>query len=210
MTTAGVVLPIGELDATMKNPKVAAAGTTFLVAGDNGLEVIGRRVASNGTVSSERIQVTDPALPNVQVSPDVVGVGSGWVLAWTDTRNGASDIFAARVDTSGAVVDPAGILVAQASSIQDSVALGVNKKSVLATWRDRRDGEEDLFGAHIDGNGVVTEPGGFAISATAAGDVPGAVVAAPGSGHTVFYLRTAPEAPYGGALRGFHRSVSTK
>jgi hypothetical protein len=56
----------------------------------------------------------------------------------------------------------------------------------------------------------VAEPDGIAISDSAASDVPGAVLTGPGGGHTVIYGRVATEAPYGGVLRGFMRTVSAK
>jgi hypothetical protein len=67
-----------------------------------------------------------------------------------------------------------------------------------------------VYGARVAADGTVAEPDGIVISATGDQDVPEDVVAGPGKGHTAVYQRLASEAPYGGAPRGFIRTVTPK
>jgi hypothetical protein len=84
--------------------------------------------------------------------------GSEYLVVWTDGRNGNDDIYAGRVSTSGAGLDPNGFAVAAGSThieAQPSVAWG--QGSWLVAWNDDRAGASnfDIWGTIISPQGVV-------------------------------------------------------
>jgi hypothetical protein len=214
VSPAGAVTTLGEVDANLTAPNVAVSGTSFLVVGCRGTDnITGRRIGGDGTMLGASFPITKPEVANRQVQPVVAGGPNGWIAAWTDERNestGVSDIYAARVASNGTVTDPDGIPISVETGAQDGPKIGMRGGNAVVAWRDSRDGEGDAFAARVSGSGVVSEPHGFAVSATAEGEAPGAVVGGPGSGFSVFYQRIATEAPYGGSNHAFVRTVSPK
>ena len=143
----------------------------------------------------------------------MAGGPDGWLTVWTDKRNGDSnlDVFGARITPAGTVTDPNGFQVSGATGNQDLPRIGVVGSTALVIWRDLRDAEQDVFGAHVSlSTGAVKEPNGFAVTASADGETGESVDAGPGSNHAAFTTRFASEAPYGGAQRAFVRQVSPK
>ena len=79
--------------------------------------------------------------------------------------------------------------------------------TALIAWRDREGAAIRGFAAHMSASGTVAEPGGFLL---ADGASPNSVTVGPGGGYSVVYQRAANEAPFGGAIHGFVRTVSPK
>jgi hypothetical protein len=211
ITPAGAVSEVGEVDAAMTGARVAVSGSTFLVVGAHGSDdVVGRRIDGAGAFLGGPFAITKPELGGRQFQAAVAGGSNGWVAAWTDQRNGVEDVFGTRIAPDGTVLDPDGILISGGTGKQELPRVGMRGKTALVIWRDDRDGETDVFGAHVTGTGAVSEANGFPISATADSDTPGPVVAGPGGGFAAFTFRLASEAPYGGANRAFLRTVSPK
>ncbi|KPJ59689.1 MAG: hypothetical protein AMJ46_10070 [Latescibacteria bacterium DG_63] len=107
-----------------------------------------------------------------QQFPDVAFDGTNYLVVWGDFRTGSyrTDIFAARVDTSGAVLDSVGILVCAAQDNQSRPTVAFDGTHYLVVWEDRRNGSDyDIYGARIDTSGTVLDPDGMAIS-TETGD----------------------------------------
>ena len=74
------------------------------------------------------------------------------------------DIFGARVDQSGAVLDPDGIPVSTASPDQVDPALAFNGADYLVAWTDSRTGYRDVYGARVTPGGVVRDSAGILIA----------------------------------------------
>lgn len=109
-----------------------------------------------------------------ETQPAVARGASTWLTVWTDTRNGNSDIYGARVDDDGNVLDPLGIKIAGAAFDQDDPRVARAPGGFVVAWTDRRvDGVSgDIFGAFVSDAGTVAQAGGqpvsFAIAATVA------------------------------------------
>jgi hypothetical protein len=93
-------------------PDVAATGdTALLVWQDDTLGLGARRVQGSGVVQASFAIASSPAIPGM---PSVAWTGSHWFVAWEEYRNRVGlwdrrlDVFAARVDANGTVLDPAG------------------------------------------------------------------------------------------------------
>lgn len=83
----------------------------------------------------------------------------GAIIAWVDTRGGASDIYAQRLDVNGVV--PAGWPtdgrpICTASSSQTSVRiLEDGSGGAILTWMDSRSGNLDLYAQRVTGGGAI-------------------------------------------------------
>ncbi len=85
-----------------------------------------------------------------------VDVGSGYVIiAWSDKRNGAEDIYAQKIDADGVVQWAAnGVAVCNASSFQYSPQLIPDGAGgAIITWSDLRNGNYDVYAQRIDADG---------------------------------------------------------
>ena len=183
--------------------------STFLLVGSRGIDnVAGRRIGGDGNFLGATFQISPSTAPFSQAQPNVAAGSTQWVVAWTDERNAdVADVFASRVSAAGTVLDPDGIPVATETGEQELPRIAMKGDSALIAWRDRRSVPEQAFAAHLSASGTVSETNGFLV---AAGGNPASVVVGPGSGYSIVYQRTANEAPYGGASRGFVRTVSAK
>jgi hypothetical protein len=118
------------------------------------LDIYGARVSSTG-------QVLDPegfpisTAPAIQEQPSVAGNSSGFLVAWTDTRNGQYDTFAARVNWSGQVLDPSGIGVYPGPGTQLQPAVAAAGDQFQIVFRDQ-DGPLKL--ARVSAEGELLDP----------------------------------------------------
>ena len=110
---------------------------------------------------------------NCQTAPAVAGNGSNYLVVWSDNRHGAAsglDIYGARLDASGQVLDAAGIPLCRAPGDQTSPAVAANGKDYLVVWADARNGSAtltnlDIYGTRVNAEGQVQDPDGLAIGA---------------------------------------------
>jgi hypothetical protein len=118
----GFRFTISDAAGAQSEASIARTGDTFLIAWTD------RRSGSVPNIYSTLIRPgsesdfnATPLSPNgvavstaagSQSAPSVARRGTGYVVAWTDTRNGGSDVFAARVNSSGTVVDQSGVPIA--------------------------------------------------------------------------------------------------
>jgi hypothetical protein len=147
-------------------PSVAAFDTLCLVVWQD---------SRNGTfdVHATRMsgaQVLDPAglrlssgTGNEQYARVCAGA-NGWLVAWSDTRSGGSDVYAARVRPDGTSPDSTGIIIAGGSHSETGPAVGFDSVWLVA-WSDGRSGTyTDIYAARVSADGAVLDSGGFAVS----------------------------------------------
>jgi len=169
LNPGGIVIssaPIGQGD-----PSVTFGGGNYFVVwtdSRNGQDdIYGARVTPSG-------QVFDPdGIPIGTTSGDkwsadvAFGGGVYWVV-WVDER-GDQDIYGARVDQSGALLDSTGVAISTAPSYQEPPHIAFGTSDFLVAWEDYRDpsGYADYYGARLSPNGTVLDPNGIAITSTA-------------------------------------------
>src|SRR5215204_3239801 len=119
-------------------------------------------------------------------SPALAVDGTNYLVVWTDYGSGTGDIYAARVNADGLVLDPGpGIPVSTAPAQQVLPAVAFDGTNYLVVWQDRRtDDVYDIYGARVTPAGVVLDAGGIPI-ATAAGEQTAADVAFDGTNYLV-------------------------
>ncbi len=154
-------------------PALAYNGTNFLVVwqdnrGGSHFDIYGARVSGTGSlVDAGGLAISTAA--NRQSSPSVAYNGTNFLVVWEDYRGGSgSDIYGARVNGSGGVIDTSGIVISAAAGNQFAPVVASNGASFLVAWQDFRGGGfSDIYGARVNGSGVVLDTSGIAISTAA-------------------------------------------
>lgn len=182
VSQAGVVLdtsgiPISTAADDQDYPAVAFDGTNFLVVwGDdrsgNDPDIYGARVSQAGVVlDSSGIAIS--TAPDYQGGAALAFDASNYLVVWGDGRVGStnsSDIFGSRVNQTGVVLDPLGIVISTVVYEQRSPAVAFDGTNFLTTWSDYRNGNRyDTYGCRVSQTAVVLDPAGIAISTTGAG-----------------------------------------
>ncbi|WP_242371713.1 InlB B-repeat-containing protein [Anaeromyxobacter sp. SG26] len=196
-------LPISRAGSSQGRPTIASDGSGFLVTWNDTRsgtsDVYGSRVSASG-------QVLDPsglaiaAGADAQQAPDVGFEGAYYVVAWHDRRSGtAFDVYAARVTSAGAVIDPSGFLVGTGTGgVTTSVSsdragrvlvafdalLAVDPLTTVTRVRTQAITVRAELTASLIGNGsgsVVSDPAGVDCGATCAAmfDAPTVVTLTP-------------------------------
>ena len=126
------------------------SGTTY--------DIYAQRINASGLVQWTADGVAISAAPNDQRFPTIVGDGSGGaIIAWHDFRNGNFDIYAQRINSSGAVQwtgDGAAICTFTGAQQYPTIASDGSGGAVI-TWQDLRGSSNDIYAQRINGAGAV-------------------------------------------------------
>jgi hypothetical protein len=71
------------------------------------------------------------------------------------------------VNQAGVVLDPNGIAISSALSMQTSSSIAFDGTNYPIVWQDRRSGDGDIYGSRVSQSGVVLDTAGIAISTAA-------------------------------------------
>ncbi|MDC0745680.1 hypothetical protein [Polyangium mundeleinium] len=174
-----VTIPKTALIAEPGSSSMAAAahdGTNFFLAftdtrqasSANPSDVFGLRVSNTFTKVDATSQLLSRAA-NAQARPAVAYNGTNYLAVWEDRRPGTTtDIYGARLTTSGAVLDPSGIAISQATGSEYSPSVASLGTDWLVAWTDGRAGNDDVYATRVSGTGSALDPSGLPI-ATATG-----------------------------------------
>jgi hypothetical protein len=172
-------VPLCTAALVQQRPDIAPDGTGgALVAWEDSrsgasYDIYAQRVNSSGEVSWTVDGVAACTAPDDQWSPKIISDGAGGaIITWYDYRSHYhSDIYAQRVDSSGAVVWPAdGAPICTTSYNQwypEIASDGVG--GVIITWYGYRNGtDSDIYAQRADASGGLVWPvGGVPICTTA-------------------------------------------
>jgi len=154
-------------------PAVASDGTDFLVVwvawrNDSFQNIYGARVNRAGDLLDPAGFVISSAA-NRQRYPAVAFVGADYLVVWEDGRSGSNyDVYGARVDRDGRVLDPEGIAISAGADYRRCPAVASGDTNYLVVWQDWRNGNDfDIYGARLCSDGTVLDPKGFLISSAA-------------------------------------------
>ena len=180
-TSGAVTDPAGIAVAPFAKDQVvpAIASTSagrFLVvwqdhrADGNGIDIRGAVITTAGAVAVADFPICsagrDQQRPRVAWDP----TSQTFLVVWSDTRTGPSDVYGARVTADGAVLDPGGVAISAAlgGQLEPDVVFGFDR--FLVAWRDGRTDAGDIYGARvrITATGItVDDPDGLAIAVQA-------------------------------------------
>jgi len=126
-------------------------------SGSENADIYAQRMDSSGVARWTTDGVVICSETENQSSPVIVsdGVG-GAIVAWCDHRNGSdSDIYAQRVDSTGAVRWAAnGVPVCTATGDQHVTGITLDGMGgAVVSWVDRRDGNDDIYAQRVDAAG---------------------------------------------------------
>lgn len=148
-------------------------GEAFVVWHDfrspaNERDLYGQRLNSQGNPLWETNGKPLVALPGSQGWPQIVddSGGEGFFLLWGDSRNGGTDLYAQRFDGNGTPLwKENGIPVSvHAQGKDDYIAIPDGKGGFFAAWEDWRNGNQDIFGQHLNAQGeALWTPNGIPI-----------------------------------------------
>jgi hypothetical protein len=173
VSTSGVVLDsivVCAADSEQAAPAVAFDGTNYFVVWQderNGPsdDIYGARVSTAGSVLDPGGIVVSSA-GTWQEAPALAFDGTNYLVSWQDLRTMSNDIYAARVNPGGTVLDSTGFVVSEATNTQSLPALAFDGINYLAVWNDARSGTSgDIYGARIGPGGAVLDPYGIAVTA---------------------------------------------
>jgi hypothetical protein len=180
----GMVLATNDISiATSANgqytPAVSHNGENFLIVWQDYRSgysrIFGARVSEAGEpLDPSGISISTASAP--QYSPKIAYGETNFLVVWHDYRNGYTDIYGARVSSSGMVLDTGGIPISTANSWQEDPAVAYNGVDFLVVWEDYRSGTSyDIYGARVSTSGTVLDTGGIPISSATNGQYTPAV-----------------------------------
>jgi hypothetical protein len=105
------------------------------------------------------------AAPDLQEHPAVAFDGKAFLVVWQDFRNGKDyDVYAARVDEQGKVLDPDGFPVVRRAGNQARPAVACAGGKYVVAWMDARQYPVyGLYAARVSTDGLVLDPEGIAL-----------------------------------------------
>jgi hypothetical protein len=121
-------------------------------------DIYAQRVSGTGTPQWTADGVALCTATGTQAGPRITSDGGGGaIVTWFDRRSGVDDIYAQRINASGAVQwTTDGAAVCTASGIQYSPrTVSDELGGAIVTWIDSRGADYDIYAQRIDGAGTV-------------------------------------------------------
>ncbi len=149
---------------TFNIPRIAPCGTneaiiTWYSAVSSG-DVFAQHLNGIGALqwSPFSTGVTICAANNAQMMPQAVSDGSnGAIIIFLDFRSGTQEVYAQRVDSTGAVKWGGGVTICAVASLQNFGDPGIisdGTGGAIVTWMDRRNDLGDIYVQRLNGSGV--------------------------------------------------------
>ncbi len=171
---AGVVLDTPDVHISASSsgahgpvaPDVASNGRDFFVTWDSERTgfwgIWGARMSGEGSVLDSAFLVTWESYSCK--SPSMAFDGTNYLVAWCAGTEAQADICAARVSSSGAVIDRVPIELCTASQSQEMPAVAFDGSNYFVAWQDWRNGNRDIYGTRMSPAGSVLDPDGIPIT----------------------------------------------
>jgi len=146
------------------HPKICSdgAGGAIITWDDertsSNVDIYAQRIDSNGAIKWDVNGTAICTESNNQGNPLICSDGAGGaIIAWVDARNGAYDIYAQRIDSSGDVRwEGNGKAVCTADDYQQNHQIcSDNDGGAILAWEDERNGNIDIYSQRIDSNGIM-------------------------------------------------------
>ncbi len=125
------------------------------------VRIYAQRINASGSIQWPVDGVAICPATNGQYSPIIISDGSGGaIITWSDLRSGKLDIYAQRINASGAVQWAAtGVAICTAANNQYSPAITSDGSGgAIITWSDRSDSNISIYAQRINASGAVQWP----------------------------------------------------
>ncbi|MDY7229175.1 Ig-like domain-containing protein [Hyalangium rubrum] len=146
------------------NPTVAFNGLSYFIAWNEFStqgDIFGARITTSGSVLDPSGLALIQATAN-QTHPKLLRRGNEYLLTWQDFRLGQWDIYAARVNFTGASIDGQGFPIYTGAGNQTGPVTAANSTGSLIAWTDAQ--ALDIRGARLNSTRTVLDPSGLTIS----------------------------------------------
>lgn len=143
VTPAGV--PIGAeivlSNADCHDPSVVFGDSRYLVLWESDTDVFARFVETSGSVSDSILAICVAADSQAHTSVEFDGLNY-WVV-WQDRRNGEWDIYGARVDTLGNIIDEFPVCLQPGDQVAPAITRGPGNQLLItySGWTDTINGQ---------------------------------------------------------------------
>jgi hypothetical protein len=172
VNTSGILIDssgfaISTANAHQEYPSVAFDGTNYLAVwqdkrNSSNADIYGARISTSGTVlDPSGLPISTAA--NKQSTPSIVSGDTNYFVVWQDYRNSSYEIYGARVDSSGNILDPSGIPIAT-SGPNWNPHVAFDGTNYFVVWGTGLSFDQDISGARVSQGGVVLDPGGITIA----------------------------------------------
>ena len=121
-----------------------------------GLDIYAQRISGTGVVRWPITGLPVRVALGDQANPKAVPDGAcGAIIVWEDGASGLRDIYAQRVDSTGARLwDTLGVPVIRSTGDQTGIQLvSDDAGGVIVTWKDNRNGNNDIYAQRLNPNG---------------------------------------------------------
>lgn len=161
--TSGMVLDTIAVFPGGDYPSVVFDGTYYFVAWQYGHDIYGIRVDTAGLV----LDTNGILISNQEYFEDYPSValdGTNYFVVWQyGTGLIPYNIYGARVDTAGVILDTTVLAIATGAYDQEHPSLAYDGTNYFVVWQDSRNGYADIYGARVTPNGVVLDQTGIPI-----------------------------------------------
>ncbi|MGA2625024.1 MAG: T9SS type A sorting domain-containing protein [Bacteroidota bacterium] len=190
-TSNGV--PMDTVTSYQWNPTIASDGSggaiiTWADDRNGNDDIYAQRVNASGTVQWTANGYAICTAAAFQENPVLVPDGSGGaIITWYDHRNGNDDIYAQRVNASGAVQWYSdGIAICTATGDQMTpVIISDGSGGAIITWTDHRGSNDDIYAQRVNASGVPQWITNGDSICTATGDQASPILVSDGSGGAI-------------------------
>jgi hypothetical protein len=160
---------LGSAYGTQTTSSIAFDGTNFLVVWEDERTNTERDIF--GTQVSTQGQILDPigipicTAPSWQTDVAVAAGDLNYLVVWMDYKNGNYDIYGARIDFAGNVLDPNGFIISAGPWWEAYPEVSWDGVNFFVVWSDDRNGiSYDVYGARIAPSGELLDSRGIQIS----------------------------------------------
>jgi hypothetical protein len=106
----------------------------------------------------DSVPVVISAAPRNQSNPAIVWNAHQFLCVWEDARNGGSDVYGARIESTGVVLDPAGIPIRRASGIAKLPQVAAGDSDFLVVWEETPpDSDSYVCGVRVASDGSLRD-----------------------------------------------------
>jgi hypothetical protein len=156
--------PISTIAGHKYFQKIAFNGSNYLVVwhirfhpsglgGDIYGTLVGR---SGGVLQPGGIQICNDE--GDQFYPSAASDGSNYFVVWQEHQGSSTNIWGARLDSSGTLIDTVAFPISLAEGDQEYPVVAFNGNEYVVVWQDNRNGiDYDIYGARVSTNGNVID-----------------------------------------------------
>jgi hypothetical protein len=160
----------GNAYGTQSSPAIAARGSELLVVWEDQRVFLERDVFA--TRVTQEGEITDPiGIPvctvlGQQKNVKAAAGDQNYLVVWQDRRGGASEIYGARMDLDGTVLDPDGFQISTGTGWAESPDVAWDGENFMVVWSyDKYElTSYDIYATRISSAGQILDPRGIQLS----------------------------------------------